>query len=1049
MAQPPLQVLELIQRFDRNREAYRSPHYNETQLRREFLDPLFKALGWDIDNEQGYAEAYKDVVHEDAIKVGEATKAPDYCFRIGGTRKFFLEAKRPSVDIKNDASPAFQLRRYGWSTKLPLSVLSDFEEFAVYDCRFKPDHGHSAAFGRILYIPYTEYAGRWNEIADVFSRDAVLKGAFDKFVESNKAKGTTEVDEDFLKTIETWRADLARNLALRNPKLSQRELNFAVQRIIDRIIFLRICEGRGIEDHGRLQALVNGDRIYPRLCQLFDQADARYNSGLFHFKTEKDRHEAPDELTLALDIDDKLLRDIIKDLYYPTPYVFEKLPADILGQVYEQFLGKVIRLTDGHRAVVEEKPEVKKAGGVYYTPTYIVDYIVEATVGRLVEGKTPKQAAKLKILDPACGSGSFLIGAYECLLKWHLDFYTKNDPLKWAKGGKPALVQVSGGEWRLTIAERKRILLDNIFGVDIDSQAVETTKLSLLLKVLEGETQQSLQPVLRLFHERALPDLGDNIKCGNSLIGPDFYQQQQMSLLDDEVRYHINVFDWHAEFPQVFQQRASSDELQETAAASPLDYTVPGVPLHGRYAYKITKTAKAAPAPAPAEPEWEGGFDAVIGNPPYVRIQGFPADQIQYLTTHYRSATGNCDLYVSFIERGLTLLNPDGTLGIISPNKFFRTDYGKGLRELLSGGRAVRRIVDFGANQVFAATTYTCLLFLQRRASDSFEYAQSKAVPASLRSAVFSRRDAKTLGSSSWTFENRGAASLLAKLEKGTTPLLDLPADMGRGSSTGDDDVFVFETGALEIEEGVVREPLFAGDFGRYRFAPSGKWKVIFPYYAGEEETYRPYSEQEVKTRFPRAFAYLHGHQSALRRRKQYREWFGYSAPRNLESHDRAQIAVPLLADRGRFALLPSAKRPRLCMMASGGFTITIARNCPVKPEYVLGLLNSKLLFWRLGTLSNVFRGGWITCTKQYVGKLPIRVLDLSNPGDKLRHDQIVQLVEGMCALQQRLSAAKTPQEKTALERQITATDTQIDRLVYDLYGLTPEEIKIVEGATA
>jgi predicted type IV restriction endonuclease len=263
MAQPPPQVLELIERFDRNHEAYRSPNYNETQLRREFLDPLFKALEWDMDNEQGYAEAYKDVVHEDAIKVGEATKAPDYCFRIGGTRKFFLEAKRPSVDIKHDVSPAFQLRRYAWTVKLPISILSDFEEFAVYDCRFKPDHRDSAALGRVLYIPYTEYSQRWEEIADIFSREAVLRGSFDKFVESTKAKrGTADVDEEFLKTIETWRTELARNLALRNPKLSQRELNFAVQRIIDRIIFLRICEGRGIEDYGRLRALTNGERIY-------------------------------------------------------------------------------------------------------------------------------------------------------------------------------------------------------------------------------------------------------------------------------------------------------------------------------------------------------------------------------------------------------------------------------------------------------------------------------------------------------------------------------------------------------------------------------------------------------------------------------------------------------------------------------------------------------------------------------------------------------------------------------------------------------------------
>src|SRR5436190_1321962 len=555
----PQTIRELVERLERNLDAYRSPQYNETLLRREFLDPFFKALGWDIDNEQGYAEAYKDVIHEDAIKVGEATKAPDYCFRIGGARKFFLEAKRPSVDIKHDVGPAFQLRRYGFTTKLPLNILSDFEEFAVYDCRFKPDQHDNAAAGRILYLPYTDYAKRWDEIAGIFSRDAVLKGAFDKFAESTKAKrGTADVDDEFLKTIEGWRANLARNLALRNPKLTQRELNFAVQRIIDRIIFLRICEGRGIEDYGRLQALTNGDRIYPRLAQQFEQADDRYNSGLFHFKSEKDRHEAPDELTLGLDLDDKLLRDILKSLYYPEcPYVFSALPADILGQVYEQFLGKVIRLTEGHRAVVEEKPEVKKAGGVYYTPTYIVEYIVRQTVGKLLEeamgsatvpaaatGVPPEaslgsaqpdaeasrrdaaksardarapldarsatrilgRVSKLRILDPACGSGSFLLGAYEALLQWHLDFYSRNDPVKWAKGSKPVLVQTSGG-WRLSIAERKRILLDNIYGVDIDAQAVETTKLSLLLKVLEGETQQSLQPVLRMFQERELPHL--------------------------------------------------------------------------------------------------------------------------------------------------------------------------------------------------------------------------------------------------------------------------------------------------------------------------------------------------------------------------------------------------------------------------------------------------------------------------------------------------------------------------------------------------------------
>jgi hypothetical protein len=414
----PDAIARLVERFDRNQSAYLNPAYNETQLRREFLDPFFRALGWDVDNAAGHAEQYKEVVHEDAIKVGISTRAPDYSFRVGGQRKFFVEAKKPAVNLKDDSAPAYQLRRYAWSGKLPLSVLSDFQEFVVYDCRVKPAPADRASTARTLYVPYTHYEERWDEIAGVFSREAVYQGSFDKYAESTKAKkGTAEVDKAFLSEIESWRDALARNIALRNPSLSQRELNYAVQATIDRIIFLRICEDRAIEPYGRLQGLLNGGGTYGRLKALFIEADARYDSGLFHFSDEKGREGIADRLTPNLAIDDKPLKDIIRRLYYPeSPYEFSVLPADILGQVYEQFLGKVIRLTAGHRAVVEDKPEVKKAGGVYYTPTYIVDYIVEHTVGRLLEGKTPKQAAELRVLDPACGSGSFLIGAYQRLL---------------------------------------------------------------------------------------------------------------------------------------------------------------------------------------------------------------------------------------------------------------------------------------------------------------------------------------------------------------------------------------------------------------------------------------------------------------------------------------------------------------------------------------------------------------------------------------------------------------------------------------------------------
>jgi len=440
---PPKEIANLVEHFQRNEDAYRSGNYNEAQLRKEFVDPFFEALGWDVSNRQGSAEAYKDVIHEDAIKVGEGTKAPDYCFRIGGTRKFFVEAKKPAVNIHEDGHSAFQLRRYAWSSKLPLSFLTTFAEFSAYDCRVQPLQTDKASTARVLYLDYKQYLERWDYLYSTFSKDAVFKGLFDKFIVSTKLKkGTAEVDSAFLHEIETWRRELASNIALRNSSLTQREVNFAVQRTIDRIIFLRICEDRGIERYGQLRDLQDNDKIYERLRAIFQRADDRYNSGLFHFSKEQNRVEPPDSLTLKLNIDDERLKRIFKRLYYPdSPYEFSVLPAEILGHVYEQFLGKVIRLTSGHQAKVEDKPEVKKAGGVYYTPTYIVDYMVRNTIGDLLTEKTPRQISKYRVLDPACGSGSFLIGAYQYLLNWHRDWYFDDGPSKHSKDS------ISGTRW--------------------------------------------------------------------------------------------------------------------------------------------------------------------------------------------------------------------------------------------------------------------------------------------------------------------------------------------------------------------------------------------------------------------------------------------------------------------------------------------------------------------------------------------------------------------------------------------------------------------------
>jgi len=439
-------ISELVERFGEHVDEYKRNGYNEYQTRIDYINPFFKALGWDMDNEQGYAEAYREVIHEDKIKIGSSTKAPDYGFTLFGQRKFFVDAKKPAINIKGDIAPAYQVRRYGWSAKVPISIVTDFEEFSIYDCTKKPKLNDKASVARIKYLTYDKYLEEFDFLWDVFAKENLPKGRFDKYVQSDtKKRGTATVDDEFLKSIEEWRKYLAVIIALRNKDLSEDEVNYAVQKIIDRIIFLRMCEDRGVEQYGNLKEVGEEKEIYKNLLKLFHTADDKYNSGLFNFNEDK--------ITPTLTIDNRVLKTIIKELYYPNcEYEFSVMPADILGSVYERFLGKTIRLTKGHQAKIEEKPEVN---------------IVENTVGKIVEGKTPKQIEKIKICDPACGSGSFLIGAYQYLLEWHLKYYMGNPP----KGKNSPLTP----DGNLTTAKKKRILLNNIYGVDIDTQAVEVT----------------------------------------------------------------------------------------------------------------------------------------------------------------------------------------------------------------------------------------------------------------------------------------------------------------------------------------------------------------------------------------------------------------------------------------------------------------------------------------------------------------------------------------------------------------------------------------------
>jgi len=976
-----------VERFASNLDVYKRAEYKEERVRVEFINPFFEALGWDVRNVRGYAEQYKDVVHEDAIKVSGATRAPDYCFRVGGVRKFFLEAKKPSVAVKGDVGPAYQLRRYAWSAKLPLSILTDFEEFAVYDCRQRPKPTDKVSVGRITYLTFDQYLDRFDDVFGVFAKESVLKGSFDRYVqETRRKRGTSEVDVEFLKEIESWRDTLARNIALRNLGLSVHELNFAVQRTIDRIIFLRMCEDRGIEGYGCLLALTGGPQIYARLGELYRQADEKYNSDLFDFQS--------DTLTRSLALDDKVLKPILGGLYYPgCPYEFSVLPTEILGQVYEQFLGKVIRLTPAHRAKVEEKPEVKKAGGVYYTPTYIVEYIVQKTVGQLVEGKTPRQIGKLRVLDPACGSGSFLLGAYQYLLDYHRQWYEAHDPARHARGKRPALYQGPGGEWRLTTGEKKRILLNNIYGVDIDRQAVEVTKLSLLLKVLEGENQESLGQQLALWRERALPDLGDNVKCGNSLIGPDYFEGQLLP--DAEEMRRVNPFDWQAEFPEAIDA---------------------------------------------------GGFHVVVGNPPYIGFQGFK-DIKPYLKSRYLSAAGRFDVYLPFIEKGVRLLREGGLLGYICPTNFTKRAHGRKLREFLRTNTTIATIVDFQDMQVFrGALNYTGIFIFER--SQPAKHSRIHYLPRSLDDEGFDvYQDA--LPDEGWVFRDEKTEDLIRRIGRQPVRRLgELSASISEGIVTGKNEVFLLEQASAEeigLEPGILRPCVRGSQLRAYHIHSVAEF-VIYPYELVRGKiSVMPASKMRRES--PNAWDYLRSQRTTLAGRGYFersrKAWYELWCQRDMEQLGSKKILVPELAEANRFALADED-----LFYGDTVCGITLKDTTHESILYILGVLNSRLIDYYYKQTTVPKASGFYIYKTMFLKEIPIRTLDFSDPSDKVRHDKMVALVERMLDVHKKLAAATVPADKELYQRQIEATDREIDALVYELYGLTEEEIAIVEEDT-
>lgn len=948
-------IKELVEKFKSNYKQFHSSDYNETLTRQDFINPFFEYLGWDISNKEGLSQTYRDVIHEDKLKIGKETKAPDYSFRIGGNRVFFVEAKKPSRNLKEDADAAYQIRRYAWSGKLSVSILTDFEEFAIYDCSKKPSPNDKASMSRIEYINYEDYLNRFDFLYDTFAKENVLRGSLEKYNADTKSKkGTESVDIDFLNSLDDLRTKLASSISKLN-SLSLRDLNFAVQHIIDRIIFLRVAEDRGVENYGDLREACFGNNYYKNIVEIFKKADGKYNSGIFDFSKDK--------ITQNIEVDNKVIKEIINDLYYPkSPYEFSVISVEIIGNAYEQFLGKTITIGNNSKAKIELKPEVRKAGGVYYTPEYIVDYIVENTVGEKIKGKTPKEIANIKIVDPACGSGSFLIGAYKYLLNYHREYYSKQGKKKFLGSKEDAITE--DGELALWV--KKQILINNIFGVDIDSNAVEVTKLSLLLKCMENETPASIMNNQSLFNERALPSLDENIKCGNSLIGNDFYSGGDSLNIDIETQYKINCFDWEREFSSIFKS---------------------------------------------------GGFDIVIGNPPYVFVKyvEWAEDIKNYFTDNYNisnknnkskaNQSGKINLYTLFIFKCNQILKENGYFSFIVPNGLLRTTTYDMARKFILDNYHIDFIADL-KDGVFKGVTAPTIIFRFSKSKSNNE--DTLIIDANYSADGFIDKNKSHyinqsifLQNTSYAFSiflNSKETLLFEKMNKNKYILGDITSEIIAG--------IVCDTKLIlnEMQNHKLCKKLLKGKNIK-------KYKIEF------DNNYLIFD-----------------------RKKLHR-----GRPDEVWNSDRKIITQRISG--GLHPIVAALDTENYYSFASTNLIIIKDEFKDIYSyELICALLNSKLInFYYVKNFTNASTLT-VNISKTFLEKIPLPLIDLNNKEDKEMHDKIVNLVDNIIALNKKLSAEKNPNSITIINRQINALDKQIDALVYKLYNLNDEEIKIIEG---
>lgn len=983
------ELRELVAKYQQYKNDKKSVELSEEETR-SWINRFLEIFGWDVLNIQQIKQE-KIVDEEQKAKLAEIDSThtkPDYSLVNGNAVKAYLDAKKIDLDIFKSKEAAFQVRSYGWSADLPCSFLTNFEQFVIFDCRFAPKKSDPATTGAIQ-ISMDDYVEQYEKLDSHLNRILVYHNNLKKLYDTTATEGTHTVDELFNKLLTDFRLLLANNMYQNNKtSLGEYELNYYVQIILDRIIFIRVCESKGLEKEGLLLDFLKKGFWDTFKHSCYVEFYNHYDGAMF----EKDVNNKFPNIVL----DDAIFDDFVQQLYYPYPYKFNAIPTKVIAKVYEDFLAYSLSIEDD-KVVSRLKEEYVRTNGAIPTNEFIADAICKQTLSS-ANINSPEDIFALRILDPCCGSGVFLVSAYEYLSNQLRKITAKTN--NWCI--------VDGDNRYLTVAAKQEIMKNCLYGIDCDPTAVEVTKMSLALKVID-DVNEVLLTEAGMFGEKILSDIHKNIVTGNTLVGIDIVCPPS------EIKYIRPLNIKGSVYKSVFDEK--------------------------------------------------GGFDYVLGNPPYVETKHFKAASTkihEYLHNKYSTFEGKVDLSVLFIERTMDLLNTNGYLGMIIQRRWFKTNYGKGARKFITKGSHLRKLLDIETNSLFKGRiTYVSVMILTKSVCKQVEYDLIEGDVNDVQLYFEENKkldliDSSYFSEAIWAPELKTIFEIKSKYAQkygtigtntdisvcdGTQALWKKVYDIVDYSEKNG--IITGKNGFKEtvsIEKEMVKPIIYNREFKPLKDLVPDAYRV-FPYEGADNKT--KISIKTIENDYPLAYKYLAENKKRIKEQVKYNAgdfWHTYTREHNHDSFDSAKIIIPMTT-KETYATFEN--QHGLYMDNSNVWFINYKGDNAIIMKALTMIINSTIfsVFAKCG--ANQASNGYYKFNKQFIEPVPL-------PNNKINASN--KIVKSLSLLYDEMKAllleyeTATVNDKLLYKGVMESKWKEIDTLCYELYGVDAKEKNLIEG---